>query len=124
MFTGLRMAKSRVRGLITAALVLALLSSTPAAWASRGLGHRVIARIAAKHLSEKSKAAIKALLGDGESLAGASPWADDHRRELPETAPGHYVDVPLDEPAWVPRTPYVLLDGQSRRSAPDCTLVP
>jgi hypothetical protein len=40
------------------------------------------------------------LLEPGESLAGASTWADEHRRELPKTAPWHYVDVPLDEPRY------------------------
>ena len=36
----------------------------------------------------------------GESLADASLWADQHRRELPKSAPWHYVDVPLDEPRY------------------------
>ena len=40
------------------------------------------------------------MLEPGESLADASIWADEHRRELPKTAPWHYVDVPLDEPRY------------------------
>lgn len=33
-------------------------------------------------------------------MADASTWADEHRREMPKTAPWHYVDVPLDEPRY------------------------
>ena len=51
-------------------------------------------------LNPKAKAAIAALLDEGESLADASTWADEHRRELPKTLPWHYVDVPLDEPKY------------------------
>jgi hypothetical protein len=80
-------------------LLFALQSATPV-WAWGRLGHRVTARIAEKYLSAKAKAAIAALLDDGESLADASLWADEHRRELPKTAPWHYVDVPLDEPRY------------------------
>ena len=36
----------------------------------------------------------------GETIADASTWADEHRRQLPKTAPWHYVDVPLDEPGY------------------------
>ena len=63
----------------------------------------MISRIAEKNLTPKAKAAIAALLDPGESLADASLWADEHRRELPKTAPWHYVDVPLDEPRYDPK---------------------
>ena len=36
----------------------------------------------------------------GETIADASTWADEHRRQLPKTAPWHYVDVPFDEPKY------------------------
>ena len=77
-------------------LVLVLLPVSPA-WAWGRLGHRVISRIAEKHLNAKAKAAVAGLLEQGESIADASTWADEHRRELPKTAPWHYVDVPLGE---------------------------
>jgi hypothetical protein len=51
-------------------------------------------------LTDKAKACIAALLPPGESLADASLWADEHRRELPKSAPWHYVHVPLDEPKY------------------------
>ena len=91
---------TRRRGLIVAlALLIALTSSTPA-WAWGRPGHRVISRLAEKNLNPKAKAAIAALLDEGESLADASTWADENRRRLPKTAPRHYVDVPLDEPRY------------------------
>jgi hypothetical protein len=70
------------------------------AWAWGRLGHRVISRLAEQKLNPKAKLAIAALLEPGESLADASTWPDEHRRELPGTAPWHYVDVPLDEPRY------------------------
>jgi hypothetical protein len=69
-------------------------------WAWGRIGHRVIARYAETQLSPKAKAGLVALLKPGESLADASTWADEHRRELPKSAPWHYVDVPLDEPRY------------------------
>ncbi len=60
----------------------------------------MISRLAETRLTPQAKAGIAALLEPGESIADASLWADEHRRELPETAPWHYVDVPLDEPRY------------------------
>jgi len=80
-------------------LLVAFQMATPAgAWGA--LGHRVIARLAEKHLTPEAKAAVAALLEPGESIADASLWADEHRGRLPKTAPWHYVDVPLDEPRY------------------------
>jgi nuclease S1 len=81
------------------ALLVAFQTASPVcAWGR--LGHRVTSRIAENRLTPKAKEAVKALLDEGESLADASLWADEHRRELPKTAPWHYVDVPLDEPRY------------------------
>jgi hypothetical protein len=67
------------------------------------LGHRVVSRLAERHLTPQAKVAIAELLEPGESLADASLWADEHRGRLPKTAPWHYVDVPLDEPKYDPK---------------------
>jgi hypothetical protein len=48
--------------------------STAFAWGR--LGHRVIARLAEKHMTPEAKAAVAAVLELGESMADASPWAD------------------------------------------------
>jgi nuclease S1 len=86
--------------LVFAATLLGILGATAPARAWGRLGHRVIARLADKQLTSQAKAAIVELLAPGESLADASTWADEHRRELPKSAPWHYVDVPLDEPRY------------------------
>ena len=67
-------------------LLIALQTATPA-WAWGRLGHRVIARLAEQHMTAKTKEAVKALLPEGESLADASTWADEHRRDIRESAP-------------------------------------
>src|SRR5262245_54370465 len=79
-----------------------LLASQPAgpAWAWGPRGHRIVARIAAQHLSDRAKAEIHDLLENGESLADASTWADEHQRDIRGSAPWHYVSVPLDEPRY------------------------
>jgi hypothetical protein len=64
------------------------------------LGHRVIARLAEKHMTPEAKAAVAALLELGESMADGSLWADKVRGQMRHTAPWHYVDVPLDEPKY------------------------
>jgi hypothetical protein len=65
----------------------AVLATAMPAWAWGRIGHRVISRFAEQRLTDKAKAVIAALLPQGESLADASLWADEHRRELPKTAP-------------------------------------
>jgi hypothetical protein len=82
--------------LVALSVAVNLQANTPL-WAWGRLGHRVISQLAEQRLTDKAKAGIAALLPPGESLADASQWADEHRRELPKTAPWHYVDVPLDE---------------------------
>ena len=84
------------RLVVALTLLVALQTATPA-WAWGRLGHRLTARIAERHLNPKAKEAVKALLDEGETLADASTWADEHKREIRGSAPWHYVDVPLDE---------------------------
>jgi hypothetical protein len=51
-------------------------------------------------LTDRTKAEIKALLEPSESLADCSTWADEVRGRMRDTAPWHYVDVPLEEPRY------------------------
>jgi nuclease S1 len=62
------------------------------------VGHEAIGYIAAAHLTPKTEAAIKDLLGN-ETLADISTWADDIRQDslLQFTTPWHFVDVPAEE---------------------------
>jgi hypothetical protein len=83
--------------------LLAALQAAPPAWAWGRLGHRLTARIAERNLNPKARAAVKALLEEGESMADASTWADEHRRDIKGSGPWQNVDVPLDEPRYDPR---------------------
>jgi hypothetical protein len=78
----------------------AAISTATPAWAWGRIGHRVIARLAERHMTPEAKAAVAAILEPGESLANASLWADEVRNRMRHTAPWHYVDVPLDEPKY------------------------
>jgi nuclease S1 len=84
---------------VATTVLLTLVASSPA-WAWGRIGHRVVARLAEKRLTPKAKAELAKLLAPGESIANASVWADEQRRERPKSAPWHYVDVPLDEPRY------------------------
>jgi hypothetical protein len=74
-----------------------LLIGTPSyvlAWGE--LGHRTVAEIAARYLSEHSTAQVEDLLGGGlHAMAAVSVWADAIRdSERPETYYWHVVEIP------------------------------
>ncbi len=62
-------------------------------------GHVIVTRIAEQHLSPKARTALRPLL-DGRSLPDVASWADDWRDGHPETAPWHFVDIPLGAAAY------------------------
>lgn len=64
-------------------------------------GHRLVARLAETRLTPRTAAAVRELLG-GQSLADASLWADRIRGQRRETAPLHYVNIPLGADRYVP----------------------
>jgi hypothetical protein len=61
-------------------------------------GHALVARIALAQLSAKVRAKVDAILGPGATVVSISSWPDTIRRERPETAPWHFVDIPIDQP--------------------------
>ncbi|HKV73616.1 MAG TPA: S1/P1 nuclease [Gemmatimonadales bacterium] len=77
---------------------LTLLSPRPAAPLPRGFwfdfGHRLVADIAARRLTPAATGAVRDLLG-GQSMADVASWADEVRGARRETAPLHYVNIPL-----------------------------
>ena len=93
------------------ALMAAFLFCTPsAAWAWGCEGHQVIALIAERNLTPHALEMVNRILHDSPidptlsryckeapagAMADASTWADDIRAQLPDTAPWHYVDIPL-----------------------------
>jgi hypothetical protein len=69
-------------------------TATPV-WAWGNKGHRLVARVAEGHLTDKTKQAIADLLEQGETLADASTYPDEHKREIPGSTPWHFVNVPI-----------------------------
>lgn len=57
-------------------------------------GHRTIGDIAERHLTPQAKASVKELLGQ-QTLADVSTWADEIRKDNPETGPWHFLNLPL-----------------------------
>jgi hypothetical protein len=62
-----------------------------------------VAWIAEARLTDKAQVGVKELLGDaGLSDAEVVSWADEVRRERKETAPWHYVNIPIDATGYDP----------------------
>jgi hypothetical protein len=78
---------------LLAALLLSWHPVPATAWG--GLGHRLIARLAAERLSPPVRAEVDTLLG-GLTLREVAVWADSIRPTRPETGPYHYINVPVD----------------------------
>ena len=89
---------------------LFLLFAPSSAWAWGCEGHQVVALIAERNLTPHALAMVKQILsespidsnlsryckeGPADPIADASTWADDIRSQRPETAPWHYIDIPL-----------------------------
>ena len=76
-------------------LVVATLGLHLPAFAWGPEGHRLVARIAEQELTDKAKARIAEIIGHGHSIAETASWPDEIRPSRPETAPWHFVDIPL-----------------------------
>jgi hypothetical protein len=77
--------------------LLALVAVLPhLAKAFGGDGHRLVATIAERQLSERARSEVARLLAiePGATLASVSTWADETR--APTTAAWHYVNLPRD----------------------------
>ncbi|WP_310344602.1 S1/P1 nuclease [Rhodoferax saidenbachensis] len=77
-----------------AMLATVAFASQAGAWGVQG--HQVVAGIAQKHLSPKTRAEVERLLQvePGATLESISTWADEHKNRT--TAPWHYVNFPRD----------------------------
>jgi hypothetical protein len=78
--------------------LIALLGGCLPLWAWGPEGHDLVARIAEAQLTDAARAQVAAILGPGTSLASISSWADQIRRSRADTAPWHYIDIPIDKP--------------------------
>jgi hypothetical protein len=61
-------------------------------------GHALVARIAEAQLTPEAWARVAEILGPGSTMASVSSWPDEIRHGRPQTAPWHYVDIPIDKP--------------------------
>jgi hypothetical protein len=91
MTVGSRKLLGRVLVFLIAALLLPSIS-----WGWGYEGHQIIATVAENHLDQTTLVMIQSLLGNNH-LYSVSSWADDVRRERPETKGWHYVDIPLGD---------------------------
>jgi hypothetical protein len=89
-----RLTNVGVPGLLIGAIFLACTPSAGFAWGE--LGHRTVAEIAARNLSEQAVAQVRDLLsGSLHAMAEVSVWADAIREEeRPETYYWHVVEIP------------------------------
>jgi hypothetical protein len=79
-------------------LLSALTGSTAKGWGPQG--HRLVAMVAANHLTPAAHQGVRSLLGN-ESLADVAVWADEYVRDHKDTAPWHYVNMPVDATQYV-----------------------
>ncbi|MBI3803692.1 MAG: S1/P1 nuclease [Nitrospirae bacterium] len=74
-------------------------SSSLYAWGEAG--HRIVADVAERHLTQPARQEVERLL-EGASLASIAAWADRIRGDRPETAPWHYVNIPFKASRYNP----------------------
>jgi S1/P1 Nuclease len=90
-----------LHGAAAAAFALTLfVASNALGWGQEG--HQVVSIIAERHLTAKARERVRQILGPEGSLAAVSTWADEIRPSRPETAPWHYIDIPLNASAIDP----------------------
>jgi hypothetical protein len=64
-------------------------------------GHRIVAQVALNRLSPAVADETRHLL-DGQNITDVASWADEHRREMPQASPWHYVDIEIYDSTYVP----------------------
>ena len=84
-----------------AVMAAAALPSPSFAWGE--FGHSAVAEIAQRRLDPAAASAVAALLMGG-SLASVSSWADDWRPDHRETSNWHFVDMPVADSTYDPKT--------------------
>ena len=91
-----------MRRLAIVLVVASLVPSRTFAWGSEG--HSIVAEIAEQHLEPGTTKQVRDLLAleNSTSLADVANWADHIRRQRPETASWHFVDIPITAPFYDP----------------------
>lgn len=99
------------------ALLAGLMSATLDAWSPQG--HRLVALVAANHLSPPAQENIAWLLGT-DSLVDVAVWADEYLLGNNQTSFWHYANIPIDARAYdrdrdCPRQPGVSTGSRGDR---------
>lgn len=84
-------------------LIWAVLIAVPCparAWGPEG--HAIVADIAQRQVAPQTRAVLGRLLGPGVTLAAIANDADEYRNRCANTGPWHYVNIPIDAPAYDP----------------------
>jgi nuclease S1 len=81
-------------------LLILLLPGTALGWGR--IGHRVAATMAEERLTPHARDAVSHILGPRIGLRDIATWADE-LPDMRESAPWHFVDVPIKEPRYNPR---------------------
>src|SRR2546428_5072539 len=86
-------------------------------------GHRVVAKIAAKNLSQDARNKVATILGTNnagveEALAEASTWPDEINKSQTKTADWHFVDVPVTAPFAIGEKSYCSITFVSPSACP------
>lgn len=79
------------------AMLLSVTGDTVQAWGAQG--HRIVALIANAHLTPAARQNVARLLPDS-SLADVANWADLQVGDTTQTAPWHYVNIPMTATAY------------------------
>ncbi len=119
-------ARPTLSGALAGAAALVLVASATAplcAWSPQG--HRLVALLAANHLTDAASRRVRDLL-DGATLADVAVWADRYGADNSQTARWHYVNIPADAAGYdrdrdCPRQPGVSA-GTSRDRWRDCVV--
>ena len=93
---------NRLVALACAGLSTAL--AAPAALAWGPVGHALVADIAQERLDPRAAAQVAYLLRQQKGLFRLdqiASWADNNRKEMPDTGAWHYVDIPLHDDGYV-----------------------
>lgn len=86
------------RNTLLAFAAAALLLGAPHAFAWGPAGHRIVAHIAELRLTDHTHQALAQLLYASNQISDnmVCNWPDYVRRDMPETGPWHFVDIPKD----------------------------
>ena len=83
-------------------VIVLLCTATALGWGPDG--HRIVGKIADHYVSEAARPELAAILRlyHATSLADVSNWPDHIKHARPETAPWHYVDIPVNADRYDP----------------------